>query len=1549
MSESFIPHPSSLIPSARIKPFPGLRPFLAEEDYLFFGREEQTAELLSLLRQHRFLAVVGTSGSGKSSLVRAGLLPALHGGTLAQAGSAWEVTVVRPGGNPIDNLARALLAADLYDAEDVESLPRLVATLTRSRTGLVEAVKQSDLAEKTNFLVVVDQFEELFRFRQSAVGGQEESAAFVRLLLAACQQAERPIYVAITMRSDYLGDCAQIPGLAEAVNDGEYLIPRLSREQRRAAIEKPVRVGGGSIAPRLTHQLLNDVGDDPDQLPVLQHALMRIWDCWVADHTDGEPLDLAHYQRIGGLQEALSLHADEAYAELPSDHHRLLARKLFQALTERGADNRGIRRPTRFDQLCAVLDAPPTDVAAVVEAFRQAGRTFLMPMPEVPLTPQTVIDLSHESLMRVWQRLRGWVEEESQSARIYRRLADTALLHQEGKAGFYRDPDLQIARSWRERAQPNAAWAERYHAGFDAAVAFLDQNQQESRAAEKAREAARQRELEQARQLAEAQQLRLQQQQRAARKLRKLVAGLAVVAIIAAFACVAALVARHEAGKLAETARQNEQKADENATAALQSARQAQAAEEEGRKLLYTTDMQLAPFVWKDDHFTAAQLSTLLTKHIPDNNATVARPDLRGFEWHYYQHLLENSAAVFSGHETALAGGAFASEGQLVTLDQDGQVRRWDVDSQDEDKAGRRDLPGGRGAQNRVLSPNGRLAALAEGDKVYVFDTSTGKETCEIDSAADHFRGLIFSPDNERLVIVDDKIRWVSAGSGEVIASIDQKFDRLNSPVDPRLALSADGLTLAVVGHGLGGVLFSSFHLDAAAKKVTRLAKDAGSDVYRGTLHACALSPDGQRIALGHFFTGRIYVCDTTTGRTIAQHWTAHAAPHRAMAFSSDGTRLATADAEGTIKIWADAEQLNSKSTALLTLKGHQGAITTIGFSSDGKQLLTTSADKTARVWDLENGGTAIRPVQRTGGTAVARFSPDGQLIACSHSRSVRFWDAATGRLVRELPPAEKGSIYSVAFSPTDHRLLAVGYGGQEDVSYVALWDIDAGTELARLPGATDLEGFAADAGRRVVGALAFSPDGKYLAAGFGQKYWFDPASSPSPLKVWEVANRRLIRRLDGHTHLCLSLDFSRDGKLLASGSRDGTAIVWSTETWKAIETVENPDHDSLYGGRGMVEDVAFSPDGKTLALASREGDVQLWDVAGRKFLEPLEGHSSAVLAVAFSPDGRTLASCGTGLTVHLWNVPTRSHLMQLDPSGIELGELWSLAFSPDGMQLLAGGLQGSAFWSAAPSVWNDPVRAAEKLRLLLESNADFQRRVRMLPADRRLLESLEKLETVFPEDIRVRSALAATQVRYFAEQRNAALADAARAKARALLEQQLAAEPDNAAIAAELAELLLPQAESAAWTELKPIEAKSELGATLSILADNSILASGASASLDRYHVVLTPPAAVNVAAVRLEALTHPSLPRHGPGRAPSGQFSQTWWNVTAASPDREEPVRLEFGRALADREMAGYPANSSGHWNISLSGEGRDCTALWSLSKPVSLERNATLIFDM
>ena len=237
--------------------------------------------------------------------------------------------------------------------------------------------------------------------------------------------------------------------------------------------------------------------------------------------------------------------------------------------------------------------------------------------------------------------------------------------------------------------------------------------------------------------------------------------------------------------------------------------------------------------------------------------------------------------------------------------------------------------------------------------------------------------------------------------------------------------------------------------------------------------------------------------------------------------------------------------------------------------------------------------------------------------------------------------------------------------------------------------------------------------------------------------------------------------DFSRDRTLLASGSRDGTAILWSTATWKAVHTFRNTDKYSLaqMARPGMLEDVAFSPDGKTLAAASREGTVQLWDVVTGEVLGALKGHSGGVTTVAFSPDGRTLVSGGSDHTVRLWNVEKQRELMQLDRGSIELGEVQTLAFSPEGNHLLAGGRDGTAFWSSAPIIWNDPDRAAETLRLLLHSNADFQSRIRMLSENLRLHEALGKLDA---RDVRVRAALAATQANWHASRRDWALAVAA-------------------------------------------------------------------------------------------------------------------------------------------------------------------------------------------
>ena len=463
-------------------PFPGLRPFEPDEDYLFFGREKETDELLTRLRTNRFLPVVGTSGCGKSSLVRSGLIPSLHGGFMAKAGSSWRVSLLRPGEDPIGHLVEALDNPAVIGSTDDElgaaSRVMLEAALRRGTLGLVAAVREARIPPHDNLLIVVDQFEELFRFQRSrsVANAREEAIAFVKLLLEATAQAEIPIYVVVTMRSDFIGDCIDYPGLPEAMNAGQYLVPRLTRDQLRSAITGPVAVGGGEIAPRLVLRLLNDLGDDQDQLPVLQHALLRTWDHWIRHRRDGQALDISDYEAVGTFRDALSLHAEEAYQEAVAVANPRTIELTFKALTETFADPRGVRRPRSIQQLAELAEVPEAEVVRVIEVFRRAGRSFLMPPPSVPLTSHVIVDLSHESFMRRWARLIAWAEEERASAAIYLRLSRAAAWYEEGTAGLWRDPELELGLKWKRQNKPTAAWARRYDSSFQHAISFLEKS-----------------------------------------------------------------------------------------------------------------------------------------------------------------------------------------------------------------------------------------------------------------------------------------------------------------------------------------------------------------------------------------------------------------------------------------------------------------------------------------------------------------------------------------------------------------------------------------------------------------------------------------------------------------------------------------------------------------------------------------------------------------------------------------------------------------------------------------------------------------------------------------------------------------------------------------------------------------------------------------------------------------------------------------------------------------------------------------------------------------
>lgn len=511
-------------------PYPGLRSFKSTESDIFFGRDECIDAMLGRLAATRFLAVLGSSGIGKSSLVKTGLLSALQMGLLRGAGSSWLVIDFRPGqpeGSPLRNLVRGLLESAAQPATP-EAIARMQAQfIQEGPRALLKWCREGHLPTDTNLLLSVDQFEELFRYQDYS--SREEAEAFVALLLESRQpleakrphMAELPIYVTLTMRSEFLGACSLIQNLPEAITEGAFLTPRMTREQYREAIVGPAEVRGVKIDDTLVNRMLNDLAafapwdeKEPeaqnssahvdataaqdqlvrlarraDQLPVLQHALNRTWrrayERGEAERKAGGvavavpvELTLEDYKAIGGLENALNAHAeavlDSVSKTLGSDVERT-AERLFRALVIGSTPSDTVRRPTPVAELNAITN-DEKGVRAIIEAFRADQCNFLIPEAAIPLVPAVVVDISHESLIRQWTRFSKWVVREAVAAQQWRRLNDRFNQREQ-----LRGRVLDNLVAWREETSPNAAWAKRYGGDYAAVIAFLDKSEREER------------------------------------------------------------------------------------------------------------------------------------------------------------------------------------------------------------------------------------------------------------------------------------------------------------------------------------------------------------------------------------------------------------------------------------------------------------------------------------------------------------------------------------------------------------------------------------------------------------------------------------------------------------------------------------------------------------------------------------------------------------------------------------------------------------------------------------------------------------------------------------------------------------------------------------------------------------------------------------------------------------------------------------------------------------------------------------------------------------
>lgn len=1024
-----------------INPFPGLRPFGIEESHLFFGREGQSDEVLTKLSENKFVAILGASGSGKSSLMFCGLIPTLYGGFMTSAGSNWRIVVTRPGGGPIDNLAESLLIRDREygNLSDEDKLIRktIISTVLRSSSlGLVEVVRQLKTDDFQNVLILVDQFEELFRYRklESATSDLDESSAFVNLLLEAIHQYDEPIYIALTMRSDFIGECAQFPDLTQMINDSHYLIPQMTRDQKRVAIEGPIAVGGGKVAPRLTQQLLNDVGDSPDQLPILQHALMRTWTYWTDNRKVGEPIDLRHYNSIGTLREALSMHANEAFDSL-SKREKEICEVMFKALTERGSENQGIRRPTKMGTMAAIAGVSEDEIVCVVDRFREPGRSLLMPPFGVQLESDTVIDISHESLMRIWVRLKRWLDEESKAAEMYLKLSEAAERYQEGKAGLWQMPDLQLALNWREENRPTLVWGQRYNPAFERTIVFLETSEKAYLTEQRNKEILQKRQVKRMRVTAvvlaiavlvsltfvifafikatDAENAKIEalEQKEAADILRDEAQGLTEIANQKTADAIKA-----QADALAQKKIADDEKVNAQASA-REAERARQSADEQRLAALDATKQALKNEKLAKDNEEAAKAATAL--------ADLERQKAERLR---YQAIAQSMAIKA---KTILPEDRDQAELKAIVAR---QAYLFNENYKDEGKDYNGDIYAGvYNALQGLYEVKAVEQGLAKEKGDSIFNHYYKPVAPEASNTVIAMRSVVYSNDGKSMYSASSNgevLKWnvetrqfmevfKNANIGRVVnVSPNERYLALGTESEDILLFNPRNINsqpTKIQGH-LGGkvkdlVFFkdnSGFISVGDDKRILKSNFSSTSEIIKSTvgINKIALSPDSKMLA-GASDDGNVYLWDldnldaefTTLDRKSDVKVTS-------VKFSNSGKYLTFGDAEGVLVIWNMEENKQEEPT----LTGFRGIVTDIEFSPNDRLLVASSTNSQVRMWDMENLFDLptiledYKGEREKGWVNDVSFSPDGNhFVTAAGDGNIRRYPATPHQMASEI------------------------------------------------------------------------------------------------------------------------------------------------------------------------------------------------------------------------------------------------------------------------------------------------------------------------------------------------------------------------------------------------------------------------------------------------------------------------------------------------------------------------------------------------------------------
>jgi WD40 repeat protein/energy-coupling factor transporter ATP-binding protein EcfA2 len=958
-----------------INPFPGLRPFTSQEAHLFFGREGQVDEIVSNLKKNRFVAVVGASGSGKSSLIYCGVIPSLVRSSGSNSAGEWLIVNTRPGNSPLFNLLNDINESTGKKLE----LPN-PTELFATKDGVLNFITKATEGKK-NILLMVDQFEEIFRFNKigDSSGNIEDHDAYVNFIVEVVRQSKLPVYVVITMRSDFIGECSRFQEFTGLINQSNYLVPRMTITDFRRVIEGPVKVAGAEIDPSLVTKLLADLGDNPDQLPVLQHVLMRTWDYWQLHNDVTKPLSVSDYEAVGRIEKALSEHANEAFDEL-DEKEKTVCESIFRTITEKGGDNRGVRRPTKVSQLGAISNSKNEEIQKIIDIFRAPGRSFIVPAHSVKLTKDSVIDISHESFMRIWERLRVWVDEEASAVQMYKRLAESANLFQSGKTNLWRPPDLQLALNWRTKTNPTLTWAERHDPAFERTMVFLETSEKEFIKEEENKLRLQKRQLRRTRIFALVlgsaailsmglfvwtQQLRVEAEKefKRAETQRALAEDKTAEANqqkqLAEKAAIEAQTQRNiaeESSKIAETrrveaennlqeARRQESIAQKNLSEAntqrkiaLDNEKEANNQKEQAEKARVEAFQRRMLSTAKSMAVKSIQIS-----NNPDLKALMAYQayqfnekykgtghdvDIYSSLYQSLKTLLGQDYNVLKGHDNAVRSLFFIpGTSTLISAGSDGKILKWDVN--DLEKKSEIIAENAGVIEKIQVSGDGKfLVAASSLGGINLFNLrADSTEPVKLIGEDPNIRTMTIGPDNKTMYTSGLKPiieYWdLESGMHSKIAELDS---RINS-----LAISPDGALLA------GGT--KDGRLIIWRVKGTTISLEVYKDSTK-SINSVSFSPDGAYLSCGNV-DGDVLLFTADTFKLVSS-LTGHNARVTEIGFSPDSKTMATSSYDGKVLFWELANLTNPP----IVMDDNSGYVFSLAFSPDGKNLFSSSTEE---------------------------------------------------------------------------------------------------------------------------------------------------------------------------------------------------------------------------------------------------------------------------------------------------------------------------------------------------------------------------------------------------------------------------------------------------------------------------------------------------------------------------------------------------------------------------------------------------------------------------